>query len=159
MRSREIYNRLVAQPLESEHGASPALANLVASYLVDLSLSSKEDSDGSDDLRTGQVVVMTPAEIGFLVETGVAVVAAAREAGQDPTTLRDLKDLFPIKVADLRKNCEALQASLDTALFGRFVTSDLFSRVDGAASVAMRSPPMQKPPRPTTSRHRYPDAR
>ena len=136
VRSREIYNKLVAEPLQAEHGASPELATLIAQYLVDLSLSSKDESKGGSDLRTGQVVVMTPAEIEFLVEIGTQVLGKAEESGEKPTKISELKDLLPMKLSDLKKNVEALPASLDTSLFGRFVTSDLFSRIDGAASVA-----------------------
>ena len=136
VRSREIYNKLVAEPLQAEHGASPELATLIAQYLVDLSLSSKDESKGGSDLRTGQVVVMTPAEIEFLVEIGTQVLGKAEESGEQPTKISELKDLLPMKLSDLKKNVEALPASLDTSLFGRFVTSDLFSRIDGAASVA-----------------------
>lgn len=136
VRSREIYNKLVAEPLQSEHGASPELANLIAHHLVSLSLSSKDEGASSGDLRTRQVVVMTRAEIGFLVDIGKQILEKAKESGAEPTRASELSDLLPMALADLKKNVEALPASLDTSLFGRFVTSDLFSRIDGAASVA-----------------------
>jgi len=106
--------------------------------------------------KTAQVVVLTRAETDFLTELSGEILEEWRDtkdldgaflaAFHRRGVLTD-KDIAgePLKKKQRRKStlnkiCEQfskkLQASLDTALFGRMVTSDLFHRVDAAVSVA-----------------------
>ena len=140
VRSRKIYERLLMEPLQQESGASAEEAELITKYLLDISLTSAKGDDGKGEeeggsggqLQTGQVVVLATAEVQFLLEEGKRALEALRAADKTPKSIKDLKKLVAVDP----KNAEALPASLDTALFGRFVTSDLFARVDAAVSVA-----------------------
>ena len=139
VRSRQIFQRLLMEPLQGEDGATEAEARLITEFLLSQALSSKEVGDdaaaGAEDateLKTGQVVVLTQSEVGFLRKTGQELLKALKDAKEPPKKPKDLSKFVDID----KKSLAALPAALDTALFGRFVTSDLFARVDAAASVA-----------------------
>ncbi|MCC7494928.1 MAG: type I-E CRISPR-associated protein Cas7/Cse4/CasC [Fimbriimonadaceae bacterium] len=148
VRSRRIYQDLVAEPLQQDHGASPAEATAIAGYLLSKTLQagksddaseSKDEATKSKELATGQVVVLTSAECEFLVEKGVELLQACRAAGLSPADAKTLEAKLPLDKSaksELQKLLKVLPASLDTALFGRMVTSDLFHRIDAAVSVA-----------------------
>ena len=131
-RSRVIYEYLVAQPLIDDHDASEEEAAAIAGYL----LSETIEGGADESLRTGQVVVLTEAETRFLRDEAVNLLSRLREAAVEVTSVKDVKKHAPIDKKGLGKILEELPASLDTALFGRFVTSDIFARVDAAVSVA-----------------------
>ncbi len=158
-RSTRIYEQRVAEPLRAhEHGATEAESLSIAQYLLDNTLSKKESKaasadDGGDDdevpkgkagkggkvdkgVRTGQVVVLTKAETDFLAEEGARILRAMRDVGADATDRKQLETHVKIDPRGFKKVLETLPASIDTAMFGRMVTSDLFARVDSAVSVA-----------------------
>lgn len=162
-RSTRIYEQRVAEPLRGDkHGATEAESLAIAQYLLDNTLSKKEskaaatdERDDDDDapkgkagkgrkadkgsdkgVRTGQVVVLTKAETDFLAEEGARILRVMRDADADPADRKQLETHVKIDPRGFKKVLEALPASIDTAMFGRMVTSDLFARVDSAVSVA-----------------------
>jgi CRISPR system Cascade subunit CasC len=140
-RSTRIYEQRIVEPLVKEHQVSGAEALAIAQYLMANTVDTKvvKDKDGIDTARSGQLLVLSRAETRFLAEKAVEILKALREAGTSPTDGKALEKAFPLdKTAkkELEKQLRALAASVDTALFGRMVTSDLFSRVDAAVSVA-----------------------
>ncbi|MFS8544251.1 MAG: phosphoribosylglycinamide formyltransferase, partial [Limnochordales bacterium] len=109
-----------------------------AQYLMQETVDTKpvKDKTGAETARSGQLLVLTRAETEFLAEQAVRILEQARAAGVDPTDLKALAKVAPIDKKALAPILKELPASVDTALFGRMVTSDLFARVDAAVSVA-----------------------
>lgn len=137
VRSTRIYEERVARPLKEEHGATEEEAVAIASYLMDNTVDTNvEEKDGM--VVSGQLLVLTRAETDFLADVGVEILEAVREAGADAIDAKTLKEIFPLtgRKSEYKGMLKELSASLDTALFGRMVTSDLFSRVDASVSVA-----------------------
>jgi CRISPR system Cascade subunit CasC len=116
-------------------------------------------------LRSEQVTVLTRAEVHFLSDIAEDIIGRLDTAGLDVDDASIVKAFWaalserglisaagldktdPVILLDKKKRkaplsklskayFQHLPASLDTALFGRMVTSDLFSRVDAAVSVA-----------------------
>lgn len=137
-RSTRIYEKRVAEPLVREHGATEAEALAIAQYLMRETVDTKpvKDKSGAETARSGQLLVLTRAETEFLAEQAVQILQKVRAAGADPTDMEALKKVAPIDKKTLGPILKELPASIDTALFGRMVTSDLFARVDAAVSVA-----------------------
>ena len=139
VRSTRIYEQLVAAPLLDE-GASEQEATAIAQYLMSETVNTKpvKTKDGQDTARSGQILVLTKAETDFLAELGADILRRLREEGITATTADAVKKHAPVEDKEIRKMLKdgQLPASLDTALFGRMVTSDLFARVDAAVSVA-----------------------
>lgn len=141
VRSTRIYEQRVMEPLIRVHGASEAEALAVAQYLMDNTVDTKpaKDSDGNKSARSGQLLVLAQAETRFLADKAVEILERLREVGASPADQKELQKNFPLDKSakkDLEKQLKVLAASVDTALFGRMVTSDLFARVDAAVSVA-----------------------
>lgn len=139
VRSTRIYERLVAKPLVDEQGASEEEAVAIATWLMNETVDTKPVSkdSGLEAAQSGQLLVLTRAETDFLAETGIKILKDLREQGIEAKKASDVKKNSAFsKDKDLRKALKQLPASLDTALFGRMVTSDLFARVDSAVSVA-----------------------
>jgi CRISPR system Cascade subunit CasC len=138
-RSTRVFEQLVAQPLmEQPHGAAPEEATAIAQYLMSQTVDTKavKGKDGEETARSSQLLVLTRAETDFLAELGVDVLRRLREKGVTATKPEDVKKAAPIEDKEMRKTLQGLRASVDTALFGRMITSDLFARVDSAVSVA-----------------------
>lgn len=140
-RSTRIYEQRIMEPLMREHNASEAEALAIAQYLMANTVDTKpvKGNDGAETARSGQLLVLSRAETRFLAEKAAEILARLRDAGTSATDRKELEKTFPLdKVAkkELEKQLKLLAASLDTALFGRMVTSDLFARVDAAVSVA-----------------------
>ncbi|MGH7664308.1 MAG: type I-E CRISPR-associated protein Cas7/Cse4/CasC [Gemmatimonadaceae bacterium] len=138
VRSTRIYEQLVARLLREEHGAASDEASAVARFLMSETVDTKSvtNRDGVLTDRTGQLLVMTQAETRFLGELGSELLRQLREANIHATTEKEVKDADVFDKKALRPIVRALPASIDTALFGRMITSDLFARVDSAVSVA-----------------------
>jgi CRISPR system Cascade subunit CasC len=121
-----IRKELVAQGL-SEASAQTASEGLRAGGLLDKA----KDLVGKEALETGQAVLLGRAEIDFLVK-------------RCATLARDFPDEKLLKAAiaaflkDEKKNIEALKhgSGLESALFGRFVTSDILATREAAVYVA-----------------------
>jgi CRISPR system Cascade subunit CasC len=139
VRSTRIYEQLVGEPLVRQ-GASEQEATAVAQYLMGETVDTKpvKSKDGKDTARSGQLLVLTKAETNFLAELGADILRRLREKGVTATSAEEVKKNAPVEDKEVRKMLrdQQLPASLDTALFGRMVTSDLFARVDAAVSVA-----------------------
>ena len=130
VRSREtprlIRDRLVAAGV-AEPLAQMAVEGLRAGGLVDKA----KDLKGKDALETGQAVLLGYAEIEYLVQRCAAL------AGEH-TEEKALKAAIAGFLKDEKKNIEALRlgSGLESALFGRMVTSDVLASRDAAIYVA-----------------------
>lgn len=140
VRSARIYELLVAEPLIARRIATEAEATAIAQYLMAETVDTKpvKSKDGAETARSGQLLVLTRAETEFLAELAEDILKRLRDAGVTVASAKDVKEHAPISDKELHKMLKdrQLPASLDTALFGRMVTSDLFARVDSAVSVA-----------------------
>lgn len=130
VRSREtprlIRDRLVAAEVP-EPLAQAAVEGLRAAGLVDKA----KDLKGQEALETGQAVLLGHAEIDYLVRRCAALAA-------DNTDEKALKAAIAGFLKDEKKNIEALRlgSGLESALFGRMVTSDVLASRDAAVYVA-----------------------
>lgn len=130
VRSREIprliRDRLMASGL-SEALAQTAVEGLRAGGLVDKA----KDLKGREALETGQAVLLGHAEIDYLVKRCAELAA---EHGEE----KALKTAVAAFLKDEKKNIEAMRlgSGLESALFGRMVTSDVLASRDAAVYVA-----------------------
>lgn len=130
VRSREtlrlIRDRLVAAGVD-ESLAQTAVEGLRAAGLVDKA----KDLKGKDALETGQAVLLGYAEVDYLVQR------CATLAGEHSKE-KDLKEAIAGFLKNEKKNIEALRlgSGLESALFGRMVTSDVLANRDAAVYVA-----------------------
>ena len=116
-----------------EGGLSEALAQSAGEGLRDAGLLDKggKESKGKEALETGQAVLMGYAEIDYLVKRCL-------ELAQENTEAKALKAAIAKFLKDEKKNIEALRhgSGLESALFGRMVTSDVLASRDAAVYVA-----------------------
>lgn len=130
VRSREtprlIRDKLVTAGV-AETQAQLAVEGLRAAGLLDKA----KDLKGEDALQTGQAVLLGYAEIEYLVQRCAAL--AAEHADE-----KALKAAIAGFLKDEKKNIEALRlgSGLESALFGRMVTSDVLASRDAAVYVA-----------------------
>ena len=114
-------------------GLSEALAQSAGEGLRDAGLLDKggKESKGKEALETGQAVLMGYAEIDHLVKR-------CSELAQENTEAKALKVAIAKFLKDEKKNIEALKhgGGLESALFGRMVTSDVLASRDAAVYVA-----------------------
>lgn len=139
VRSARVYERLVAAPLMSEQGASEQEAIAIAKWLMEQTVDTKPvpKKSGIESAQSSQLLVLSKAETDFLYETAVRVLKDLRERGVEISDEKAVGKESKLEDAKtLRQTLKALPASIDTSLFGRMVTSDLFARVDAAVSVA-----------------------
>jgi CRISPR system Cascade subunit CasC len=121
-----IRKELIAQGI-SDASAQVAAEGLRAGGLLDKS----KELTGKDALETGQAVLLGRAEIDFLVKRCATL---ARDFPED----KALKTAIAAFLKEEKKNIEALKhgSGLESALFGRFVTSDILTTRDAAVYVA-----------------------
>ena len=116
-----------------ETGLSESLAQSAGEGLRDAGLLDKggKESKGKEALETGQAVLMGYAEIDYLVKR-------CAELAQENTDVKALKAAIAKFLKDEKKNIEALKhgSGLESALFGRMVTSDVLASRDAAVYVA-----------------------
>lgn len=130
VRSREtprlIRDRLVAAGV-AESLAQIAVEGLRAAGLVDKA----KDLKGKDALETGQAVLLGYAEIEYLVQSCAALTG-------EHTDEMTLKTAIAGFLKAEKKNIEALRlgSGLESALFGRMVTSDVLTSRDASIYVA-----------------------
>lgn len=139
VRSTRIYERIVAEHLIEEHEAAEEEAVAIAKYLMNRTVNTqpRENAEGLTAAQSGQLLVLTRAETEFLQEKAVEILEELTENDITATSEKQVKKHSELASdRDLRKLLSNLPASLDTALFGRMVTSDLFARVDASVSVA-----------------------
>ncbi|MCW8176685.1 type I-E CRISPR-associated protein Cas7/Cse4/CasC [Verminephrobacter aporrectodeae] len=130
VRSREtlrlIRDQLVAAGV-TEAQAQQAAEGLRAAGLLDKG----KDRKGEDALETGQAVLLGYAEINYLVQRCKTLAAEHDDE-------KALKAAIAGFLKDEKKNIEALRlgSGLESALFGRMVTSDVLASRDAAVYVA-----------------------
>lgn len=116
-----------------ENGVPAALAQAAAESMRDSGLLDKggKDKKGEDALKTGQAVLMGKAEIDYLVRR-------CTELAQSASAEKTLKAEIALMLKDEKKNIEALKhgSGLESALFGRMVTSDVLASRDASIYVA-----------------------
>lgn len=130
VRSRETL-RLIKDRLQAVNVAEP-LAQIAAEGLRAAGLVDKgKDLKGEEALETNQAVLMGYAEIEYLVQRCAALAA-------DHAEEEDLKAAIAAFLKREKENLEALRlgSGLESALFGRMVTSDVLTSRDAAVYVA-----------------------
>jgi CRISPR system Cascade subunit CasC len=149
VRSRRIFDHFVADALARE-GVAESAANRIAQALSVAVLQQKrgaaseseanEEQSEAGEVEQGQVLVLSQAEVDFLGRLAQELVVEMKEAQLDTGDGKKLEKWLNGKglKESLKKHPQlrALPASFDTAMFGRFITSDVLSRVDAAVSVA-----------------------
>jgi CRISPR system Cascade subunit CasC len=125
---------LIAKRLQ-ESGLAAPLAQAAAEALRDAGLLDKggKDKKGEDALKTGQAVLLGKPEIDYLVKRCTELAAGS----EDEKALKAAIGEW-LKGKDEKKNIEALKhgSGLESALFGRMVTSDVLTSRDAAVYVA-----------------------
>lgn len=131
VRSRQTLDLIRKKLVEA--GLSEDLAQSAGEGLRDAGLLDKggKESKGKEALETGQAVLMGNAEIDYLVKR-------CAELAQEHTEAKALKTAIAKFLKDEKKNIEALKhgSGLESALFGRMVTSDVLASRDAAVYVA-----------------------
>ncbi|HMN22337.1 MAG TPA: type I-E CRISPR-associated protein Cas7/Cse4/CasC [Ottowia sp.] len=130
VRSRETP-RLIKERL-MEAGVAEPLAQIAVEGLRAAGLLDKaKDLKGKDALETGQAVLLGYAEIEYLVQRCAALAGEHNEE-------KELKAAIAAFLKEEKKNIEALRlgSGLESALFGRMVTSDVLASRDAAVYVA-----------------------
>lgn len=116
-----------------EKGLSEDLAQSAGEGLRDAGLLDKagKESKGKEALETGQAVLLGHAEIDYLVKR-------CADLAREHTEAKALKSAIAKFLKDEKKNIEALKhgSGLESALFGRMVTSDVLASRDAAVYVA-----------------------
>jgi len=115
-----------------ERGVPDALAQAAAEGLRAAGLLDKgKDLQGQDALETGQAVLLGQAEIDYLVRR-------CAELASDFKDEKALKGAIAKFLKEEKKNIETLKhgSGLESALFGRMVTSDVLASRDAAVYVA-----------------------
>jgi CRISPR system Cascade subunit CasC len=125
---------LIAKRLQ-ENGLTAPLAQAAAEALREGGLLDKggKDKKGEDALKTGQAVLLGKPEIDYLVNHCTELAAV----NTDEKTLKTAVGEW-LQAEKKSKNLEALKhgSGLESALFGRMVTSDLLTSRDAAVYVA-----------------------
>ena len=116
-----------------EAGLSEAMAQSAGEGLRDAGLLDKggKESKGKEALETGQAVLLGYAEIEYLVKRCI-------ELAQENPDVKALKTAIAKFLKDEKTNIAALKhgSGLESALFGRMVTSDVLASRDAAVYVA-----------------------
>jgi CRISPR system Cascade subunit CasC len=131
VRSRSTLE-LISKRIQ-ENGISSALALAAAEALRDAGLLDKggKDKKGEDALKTGQAVLLGKPEIDYLIRR-------CTELAQSSADEKSLKAAIVGALKDEKKNIEAIKhgSGLESALFGRMVTSDILASREASVSVA-----------------------
>lgn len=122
-----VRQRLVEQGVDAERAFATAEALLEA--LFDNKADKKKE--GAKALQTGQAVLFGNEEIAYLTRRCGDIASSAAESG-------DLKTEITKFLKEEKKNIEAMKlgSGLESALFGRMVTSDVLANRDASVSVA-----------------------
>jgi len=123
----DLIRRRMIERGTAEELAQVAVEGLRAGGLLDKG----KDLKGADALETGQAVLLGHAEIDYLVDRCAAL---ATEHTQE----KALKGAIANFLKEGKKNIEALRhgSGLESALFGRMVTSDVLASREAAVYVA-----------------------
>lgn len=132
-RSRELPRQM--RDMLIEQGVSETLAQAAIEGMRNAGLLDKagKNPQGEDALSTGQAVLLGKAERDYLIGKCLALATEHTEA-------KALKEAVTawLKEKDEKKNIEAMKlgSGLESALFGRMVTSDVLSSRDASVYVA-----------------------
>ncbi len=131
IRSRELPRQM--REMMMEKGVSEVLAQAAVEGMRNGGLLDKagKNPQGEDALSTGQAVLLGKAERDFLIDHCVRL-------AQEHTEAKTLKEAVVTWLKDQKKNIEAMKlgSGLESALFGRMVTSDVLTSRDAAVYVA-----------------------
>lgn len=133
IRSRELPRQM--RDMMIEQGMSEVLAQAAVEGMRNAGLLDKagKSPQGEDALSTGQAVLLGKAERDYLIGKCVSL-------SQEHTDAKALKEAVTtwLKEKDEKKNIEAMKlgSGLESALFGRMVTSDVLTSRDAAVYVA-----------------------
>lgn len=131
VRSRSTLE-LISKRIQ-ENGISAALAQAAAEAMRDAGLLDKggKEKKGEDALKTGQAVLLGKPEIDYLVRRCTELVQCSADE-------KSLKAAIVGALKDEKKNIEAIKhgSGLESALFGRMVTSDILASREASVSVA-----------------------
>ena len=133
IRSRELPRQM--RDMMIEQGMTEPLAQAAVEGMRNAGLLDKAGKNpvGEDALSTGQAVLLGKAERDYLIGKCVAL-------GQEYSEAKALKEAVTawLKEKDEKKNIEAMKlgGGLESALFGRMVTSDVLTSRDAAVYVA-----------------------
>jgi CRISPR system Cascade subunit CasC len=134
IRSRELPRQM--RDMMIEQGMTEALAQAAVEGMRNAGLLDKAGKNpvGEDALSTGQAVLLGKAERDYLIGKCVAL-------GREHTEAKALKEAVAawLKEKDEKKNIETMikhGSGLESALFGRMVTSDVLTSRDAAVYVA-----------------------
>lgn len=131
IRSRELPRQM--RDMMIAQGMTEALAQAAVEGMRNAGLLDKagKSPQGEDALSTGQAVLLGKAERDYLIGKCVTL-------GQEHTEAQALKEAVAAWLKDGKKNIEImkLNCGLESALFGRMVTSDVLTSRDAAVYVA-----------------------
>lgn len=133
IRSRELPRQM--RDMMISQGMNEALAQAAIEGMRNAGFLDKAGKSpvGDDALSTGQAVLLGTAECDYLIGKCVAL-------GKEHTEAKALKEAVAawLKEKDEKKNIEAMKlgSGLESALFGRMVTSDVLTSRDAAVYVA-----------------------
>lgn len=133
IRSRELPRQM--RDMMIAQGMNDALAQAAIEGMRNAGFLDKagKTPQGEDALSTGQAVLLGTAERDYLIGKCVAL-------GKEHTEAKALKESVAawLKEKDEKKNIEAMKlgSGLESALFGRMVTSDVLTSRDAAVYVA-----------------------
>jgi CRISPR system Cascade subunit CasC len=139
VRSRRIVDRALAGWLIDTKKINASIAHAVGeAFLKQLfqeSAARKRATGGTEevDLETGQAVLFGEPEIAWLREQALACCSGANNPDEAKAAAEAL-----FKDKDIKANLAAMKhhAGLESALFGRMVTSDLIANTEAAIHVA-----------------------
>ena len=137
-RTSELFN-----VLESQGWRSRNLPELVARKLQDMGVKEEyiehatlmltgianKDKKTNKDMITSQMIFFSPADVQILAKK-------AKELIDHCADVKEFKKLKPDSLIDLMKKAAARAITLDIALFGRMVTSDVILNVEASMQVA-----------------------
>lgn len=133
IRSRELPRQM--RDLMIKQGMAEPLAQAAVEGMRNAGLLDKagKSPQGEDALSTGQAVLLGKAERDFLIGKCLAL-------GREHVEVKALREAVVawLKDKDQKKNIEAMKlgSGLESALFGRMVTSDVLTSRDAAVYVA-----------------------
>ena len=131
IRSRELPRQM--RDMMVKKGIPEVLAQAAVEGMRNGGLLDKagKNPQGEDALSTGQAVLLGKAERDYLIDHCVRL-------AQEHTETKALKEAVATWLKDQKKNIEAMKlgSGLESALFGRMVTSDVLTSRDAAVFVA-----------------------
>lgn len=133
MATRTRYMAELVRQRLVEQGLDEALAFSAAEALLEALFGDKADKkkEGAKALQTGQAVLFGNEEIAYLTRRCHEIANASVESAALKTEIAKF-------LKEERKNIEAMKlgSGLESALFGRMVTSDVLANRDASVSVA-----------------------